>query len=64
LQSTHQQHRIPHLRHAHHQHLGGVVIVHVQGSPLTQGKPANGLDLGQLCPEVGFDGIVLAWATP
>jgi len=67
LQSTHQQHRIPNLRHAHHQHLSGVVIVHVQVSPLTQGKPANGLgfDLGQFCPEVGLNGLcALAIAGP
>jgi len=22
------------------------------------------MDLGQFCPEVGFDGVVLAWAAP
>ena len=57
--TPHQQHRIPYLRHAHHKHLGGVVIVHVQVSTRTQGNAANGLgfDLGQFCPEVFFYGV-------
>ncbi len=47
--SPHQQHLIPHLRQAHHQHLGGVDIVHMQVHPRLQGCTAHalGLDLSE-----------------
>ena len=57
-QSNNQQHRRPRLRQTHHQHLGGVLIAHVQIHPFFQRNPADGLglDLGQLGPVVSLDG--------